>query len=92
MWSAIHLEGEYACGASLDGTVKEMSFQVLLSVIEKYTVGWDVETCPIWKIKNWKFGVLKWCDTSGRILFSIATEHKAPTALEGVNSVMVLMV
>lgn len=33
-----------------------------------------------------------WCDTAGRILFCIATEHKAPAALEGANSVMVLMV
>lgn len=41
------MEGEYACGASLDGTVMEMSLQFLLSVTEKHTVGWDVETCPI---------------------------------------------
>lgn len=43
----MHLEGEYAYGASLDGTVMEISIQILLSVAEKYTVGWDVETCPI---------------------------------------------
>lgn len=47
MWSALHLEGEYAYGASLDGTVMEMLIQFLLSVIEKYTLGWGVETCPI---------------------------------------------
>lgn len=47
MGSAIHLEGEYAYGASLDETVMEMFIRFLLSVIEKYTVGWGVETCPI---------------------------------------------
>lgn len=96
MWSALHLEGEYAYGASLDGTVMEMFIQFLFSVIEKYTVGWGVETCPIWKIKYQKL-IMQcpekwWCHTSGRILFCTATEYKAPAALEGVNSVVVLMV
>lgn len=39
--------------------------------------------CP----KKWKR-----CHTSGRVLFCVATGHKAPAALEGVYSVMVLMV
>lgn len=51
MWSALHLEGEYAYGAPLDGTFMELSIQFPLSVIEKYTVGWDLETCPISKMK-----------------------------------------